>query len=90
MILRMAGVDNVRLRRLPVEHDPLHPENREELGKYLKFCWALMVRCEVVARVIGLDLDWEDMITKSLVQSFDCSSHRSYRIDYDAYRHSFV
>jgi hypothetical protein len=90
MILCMAGIDNVRLRRLPIEHDPLHPQNREELGKYLKFCWALLVRCEVVARVIGLNIDWEDMVTEALVQLFDCSSHRSYRFEVDTYRHLFT
>ncbi|KAH8173593.1 hypothetical protein LIA77_07848 [Sarocladium implicatum] len=90
MILHMAGMDGPSSRRLPVEHDPLHAQNREELGKYLTYCWTLMVRCEVVARVIGLDIMWEEMITETLVELFDCPSRRSYRKDPDTYRYYFV
>ncbi|KAL2838018.1 hypothetical protein BJY01DRAFT_251142 [Aspergillus pseudoustus] len=55
-------------RRLKVEHDPLHPENREELGKYLKFCWQILVRCDMMAGEIGLEIPWYDLIAECLVK----------------------
>ncbi|KAL3468158.1 hypothetical protein BJX64DRAFT_85219 [Aspergillus heterothallicus] len=54
-------------RRLKVEHDPLHLENREELGKYLKFCWQILVRCDLMANEVGMEIPWHDTIGKCLV-----------------------
>lgn len=61
-----------KTRRLPVAHDPFHQSNSEELGKYLEYCWVLLVRCEVIARTIGLELNWEEMISSQLAQLFRC------------------
>lgn len=39
-------------RRLtPVPHNPFHPSNREELVKYLNYCWELFVCCEMTGRL---------------------------------------
>lgn len=37
----LDGADYVPRRRLPIPHDPLHPDNGAELNKYLDYCWQL-------------------------------------------------
>ncbi|KAH7303630.1 hypothetical protein B0I35DRAFT_455090 [Stachybotrys elegans] len=59
-------------RRLRIEHDPLHPENRIELEKYLSYCWKLMVWSQLVADEIGMDLHWEKLVSKALIDIFSC------------------
>ncbi|KAI9149008.1 hypothetical protein HJFPF1_11052 [Paramyrothecium foliicola] len=59
-------------RRLAVEHDPFLPENRSELDKYLKFCWVLLVRCELMARTVGNGLNWEQLVAETIVETFRC------------------
>jgi hypothetical protein len=78
------------VRRLPVQHDPFHPENREELDKYLKYCFALLVRCEVIARVADMDLDWEGLVGEELLALFECSNHASYKMDHSTYPSTIV
>jgi hypothetical protein len=57
-------------RRLPVPHDPLHPDNRAELDEYLDWCWAMLVRCEVMGRHIELDLEWSSKVSWTLADMF--------------------
>lgn len=59
-------------RRLVVEHDPFHHDNLDELTKYIRYCWQLLVRCEVLARALNTKLPWEDMIVLSLGELFNC------------------
>lgn len=54
-------------RRLPIADDPLHPENSEELRKYLKYCWKLLVWCNVVAEGTGKKINWVYEITQCIL-----------------------
>ncbi|VUC32747.1 unnamed protein product [Clonostachys rosea] len=63
-------------RRLKVPHDPLHPENIEELNKYLKFCWQVLVRSEVVARETGMNIPWKDLVSESTDRLLGCSCRK--------------
>ena len=65
-IMELAGY-HAGEGRLKVPHDPFHRENRDELAKYLKYCWELLVRCEMLANVIGKVIPWEKLIYRSLV-----------------------
>lgn len=38
-------------RRLTVPNDPFHPSNREEIVKYLNYCWELLVCCKMTAHL---------------------------------------
>ncbi|KFA79450.1 hypothetical protein S40288_07584 [Stachybotrys chartarum IBT 40288] len=87
--------DPKNIRLLPVEHDPFHPDNRVELEKYLKYCWQLLVRCELIARVIDFDLNWESMINEALVEVFcgDCicdGKRKAYEWKEDARQYRFI
>ncbi|CAH0046526.1 unnamed protein product [Clonostachys solani] len=63
-------------RRLKVPHDPLHPENVEELNKYLKFCWQVLVRSEVVAREVGMKIPWKNLLSESIERLLGCSCRK--------------
>jgi hypothetical protein len=60
----MDFADYKSKRRLNIAHDPLHTSNGEELAKYLKYCWQLLVRCDMMAKELGMEIDWEDMVTE--------------------------
>lgn len=81
-VLDYAGY-GTQARRLEVEHDPFHPENRRAFHEYIKYCWVLLIRFEVIARVAGLKIEWEDMVAESLVRMFSCGNggknHASYK-----------
>jgi len=69
-IMDLAGFEVER--RLPVAHDPFHKDNEAELLRYLKYCWQLIVRCEVLARELSLSIEWEKEIGDMLLLLFDC------------------
>ncbi|KAK4122083.1 hypothetical protein N657DRAFT_535463, partial [Parathielavia appendiculata] len=48
--------------RLEVQHHPFHRFNEEELAKYVEYCWQLLVRCDMMATALGLDMNWNEMI----------------------------
>ncbi|KAL4882983.1 hypothetical protein BJY04DRAFT_31596 [Aspergillus karnatakaensis] len=56
--LRLAEYDTTR-RRLPVAHDPLHPANAEQLKKYLAYCWSTLVRYNMFARELEMEINWK-------------------------------
>ncbi|RDW87030.1 uncharacterized protein DSM5745_03672 [Aspergillus mulundensis] len=64
-ILKLADYDTPR-RRLPIPHDPLHAQNRNELNKYLELCWNLLVRYNLLAQELGEEIDWKGMIFNAL------------------------
>ncbi|KAL5049128.1 hypothetical protein BDW71DRAFT_165819 [Aspergillus fruticulosus] len=68
-IMEMAGYDTAQ-RRLPVAHDPFHPDNRMELKKYLTFCWLTLVRCNMFAQALTIKIDWKREIFESLFRLF--------------------
>ena len=40
-------------RRLLIANNALDPQNREELRKYLSWCWKVLVRCDILMTVSG-------------------------------------
>jgi hypothetical protein len=54
-----------RLRR---PNDPLHPDNAEELRRYLDYCWNILVRCEVMGRWLGAPIPWERIIAQIMTE----------------------
>jgi hypothetical protein len=55
-------------RRLPIANDPLDPRNREELRKYLSWCWKTLVRCDVLMAASGGRIEWVYEITDVIKQ----------------------
>jgi hypothetical protein len=68
-IMELAGYEPKR--RLKIEHDPLHPENQEELAQYLKYCWQILIRCDMRAYKVGLDIPWYDEVAGCIVDLID-------------------
>ncbi|KAJ0420543.1 hypothetical protein BJY00DRAFT_284050 [Aspergillus carlsbadensis] len=85
-IMDLAGYEPTR--RLVIEHDPLHPENRGVLRKYLKYCWQIIVRCDMMAQEIGMEISWDDFVFKCLVRMLDSKGckheKRWYKTEWDA------
>ncbi|KAF7174116.1 hypothetical protein CNMCM5623_006453 [Aspergillus felis] len=52
--------------RLPVPHDPLHRRNRRHLRRHLDYCWRVMVHCNMLARELGTEIDWELRVVEAL------------------------
>jgi hypothetical protein len=50
-------------RRLPVAKDPLNPANREELMKYLSWCWKVLIWCDVLMTASGRKISWVYEVT---------------------------
>ncbi|KAJ6020776.1 hypothetical protein N7540_006280 [Penicillium herquei] len=65
-IMRLAKYEP--LGRLSEPHDPFHPSNREELSKYLTYCWQLLIRCEIMAKALGMKIKWKDHISNCIVE----------------------
>ncbi|KFY41490.1 hypothetical protein V494_02970 [Pseudogymnoascus sp. VKM F-4513 (FW-928)] len=70
-------------RRLLIPGDPLHHENAEELRKYLKFCWKLLVSCNVLAEATGKKIHWVYEITRSIVELWSADGLKTKRENYD-------
>lgn len=64
-VMELAGYET--LGRLSEPHDPFHPSNREELGRYLKYCWRLLVHCDMMAKALGMELPWEELLGDCIV-----------------------
>lgn len=66
--------------QLDPPYDPLHPLNREQLDKHLKYCWQTMVRCFMITKVLGLDpvnggerepgMNWTGAVAECIVELF--------------------
>lgn len=48
--------------RLSKPHDPFHPSNRQELTRYLTYCWRLLVHCDMMAKALDMELPWKELI----------------------------
>ncbi|KAL4938267.1 hypothetical protein BDV06DRAFT_58244 [Aspergillus oleicola] len=57
-IMDLASYDTAR-RRLSVAHSPFHSENKDALGKYLIYCWLTLVRYNMFAQALGINIDWK-------------------------------
>lgn len=62
--------------RLQVPHDPFHRDNRGELAKYLKYCWELLVRCDMMAGALGMEIPWKDLMIETMRGLFGCGPRR--------------
>ncbi|KAL4815095.1 hypothetical protein BDW67DRAFT_164859 [Aspergillus spinulosporus] len=84
MILKMAGYDKAE-RRLPIAHDPFHPDNQEELKKYLTFCWLTLVRCNMFAQELKVKIDWKREILDALLRCVGLPRRKHlFKYDYEA------
>ncbi|KAL3470303.1 hypothetical protein BJX99DRAFT_264360 [Aspergillus californicus] len=68
-ILKDGDYDTPR-RRLPIAHDPLHPDSREELMVYLTFCWLTLIRCNMFAQALDIEINWEVEVVECLARIF--------------------
>jgi hypothetical protein len=59
-------MENVPHRRLVVADDPLHVENREELRRYLNYCWQLLVRSDLLANSCRMHINWVNEVSQCL------------------------
>ncbi|KAH7002524.1 hypothetical protein EDB80DRAFT_720733 [Ilyonectria destructans] len=61
-------------RRLPVPNHPLHPENRVELDKYLKYCWRLIIGCAMMGQALGMEMNYflGKMVKTNIQDLFGC------------------
>lgn len=57
-------------RRSAYSDNPMHPDNREELFKYLKFCWILLVRCDLLVKACGKRIDWANDVSHCINELF--------------------
>ncbi|OJK01905.1 hypothetical protein ASPACDRAFT_50713 [Aspergillus aculeatus ATCC 16872] len=58
--------------RLLVPHDPLHERNCRQLRRYLHRCWQIMVRCNMLARELGAEINWAWEVVKALEKLVSC------------------
>lgn len=68
-IMELAGYEPKR--RLEIPHDPFHPSNREELSRYLTYCWQIIVRCDMMRKALGMDIRWQEFVANILIELFD-------------------
>lgn len=71
-VMELAGYE--AKRRLNIPHDPLHPYNRKELAQYLKYCWQLLVRCDMMAKALDMKIPWKVLISSSIVRLWGSST----------------
>jgi len=57
-----------RRRALGVPRDPLHPQNYEELRKYLTYCWVLLLRSDMLATKLGDIIPWKRLVGTCIVE----------------------
>ncbi|KAL8657747.1 MAG: hypothetical protein Q9226_001619 [Calogaya cf. arnoldii] len=69
-------------RRSLYSDDPMHPSNREELLKYLRFCWVLLVRCDLLAKACGKRIDWANDISLCIHSMFGVKDHALRRMEW--------
>lgn len=74
-ILEYAGFKPER--RLPVANDPMDPRNREELKKYLSWCWQVLVSCDVIMTSQGNKISWAYELRDVISDLFGHDAHGS-------------
>ncbi|KAL4878089.1 hypothetical protein BJY04DRAFT_196704 [Aspergillus karnatakaensis] len=90
-ILQLAEYDGSGPRsRLYIAHDPLHPENRDALIKYLTYCWLTLVRCNMLAHALGIEIHWKFEIMRCFSRVFGTPPGKrlfieTYNVDEDRY-----
>lgn len=94
-IMELANYEPAH-RKLDPPHDPLHPSNREQLGKYLKYCWQTMVRCSLMMKELGFDpvnggeeergMNWTSMVQKCIIELFGHEKDKGHGSDLRPWR----
>ncbi|RAH79624.1 hypothetical protein BO86DRAFT_435689 [Aspergillus japonicus CBS 114.51] len=51
---------------LPVPNEPLHVGNRTVLEEYLDECFRIMVRCNMLAQELGMEIHWPSRVVHAL------------------------
>ncbi|KAK8861893.1 hypothetical protein PGQ11_008128 [Apiospora arundinis] len=69
IILELAEYHGER-RALEVPHDPFHEKNREQLDRYLRECWKVLMRCDMMARALGDKVPWDVLIGRHIFELF--------------------
>ena len=64
-VLELTEYDTPK-SRLRVAHHPFHPDNREELQRYLKYCWQILVQCNMMAKAQQMEIDWKNLVASFL------------------------
>lgn len=72
----MERADYTVKRRLVYPHDPFHAGNKEELQKHLKYCWRLIINCNMMADALGMKIGWEGLIYRILSWQISASGGR--------------
>ncbi|KAL8671382.1 MAG: hypothetical protein Q9168_004114 [Polycauliona sp. 1 TL-2023] len=70
-------------RRSPFSNDPMHLDNRDELLQYLKYCWILLVRCDLLAKACGKKFDWVNDVSHCVHDLFGVNHGTLRRIEYN-------
>ncbi|KAH8880503.1 hypothetical protein GQ53DRAFT_813247 [Thozetella sp. PMI_491] len=73
----MEAGDYTISRRLKVPHDPLHPDNAEDLRYYLDHCWQILVCCDMMSVALGDPIPWAALVSQYIN---DLGSKDRYRI----------
>lgn len=56
-------------RRIAIPNDPFHPSNKEELIKYLDYCWKPLIHSGVMANALGKPFNWREVVSSVLLKS---------------------
>ncbi|KAJ5646518.1 hypothetical protein N7490_002890 [Penicillium lividum] len=67
-------------RRMTTADDPLHKDNSCELRKYLKYCWQLLVRVDMLMRLKNEEIDWEHAVKECVWRLFIKRSNRVLKV----------
>ncbi|KAG5757109.1 hypothetical protein H9Q69_000791 [Fusarium xylarioides] len=71
---------------LPVPGKPLHPQCRDELNRYLEYCWQLIVRCYMLGHELRDKMDIETLVGEEVkdfvYELFKCESGGFYELLY--------
>jgi hypothetical protein len=59
-VMKLAGYKP--LGRLSEPHDPFHISNRRELARYITYCWQLLVRCDMMAKALDMEIPWKELL----------------------------
>ncbi|CRG91206.1 hypothetical protein PISL3812_08254 [Talaromyces islandicus] len=59
-IMKFAGYKPVG--RLSEPCDPFHISNRKELARYITYCWQLLVRCDMMAKALYMEIPWKELV----------------------------
>ncbi|KAL5340828.1 hypothetical protein BJX70DRAFT_95625 [Aspergillus crustosus] len=65
-VLDLADYDTPKKNGRRVAHDPFHEKNQEQLGKYLTYCWKLLIRCNMFAQALGVEIDWKEEVQQTV------------------------